>query len=99
MFATLKKKKEKVELSSLLQTGMERDTHGGITLKILDGCACKKHPILLNLGAFICDENPLSLYQNQRKSAPKGRHIYTYSMSVWVPPRHTHKKDKFQNMT
>ena len=43
-------------------------------------------PNLCNLGSFVSDENPRSLYQISRKSAPKGRHIYVYHVNVRTPP-------------
>ena len=46
-----------------------------------------KYTHLLNLGCFISDENPRSLYQILRKSAPKGRHIYVYHVNVRTLPR------------
>ena len=39
-------------------------------------------PNLCKLGAFICDENLRSLYQNLRKSVPIGRHTYVYHVNV-----------------
>ena len=60
----------------------------------------KKHPILTKLGALYNNmpkikviwalssrmKTPQSLYQILQKSALKGRHIYTYTMSMWEPP-------------
>ena len=45
----------------------------------------KIHPIF-EFGLLRLWWNPRSLYQISRKSTPKGRHIYTYTMSMWEPP-------------
>ena len=46
----------------------------------------KNTPNLCNLGFFVSDENPRSLYKISRKSTPKGRHIYMYVYHVNVRP-------------
>ena len=46
----------------------------------------QKTPNLCNLGSFSSDENPRSLYQMSRKSAPKGTHIISvYHVNVRIP--------------
>ena len=46
----------------------------------------KIHPIYVIWAPSSLMKTPRSLYQISRKSAPKGRHIYTYTMSMWEPP-------------
>ena len=45
---------------------------------------CFKKTPFLNLCAFVCNETHRSLYQNSRKSTPKGRHTPRYAM-MWDP--------------
>ena len=45
----------------------------------------KIHQIYAKLGAFVCDENPRSLYQSLRKSIPKGKYIYVHRVNLRTP--------------
>ena len=49
----------------------------------------KIHPIYVNwVPSSVMKPLPRSLYQNQLKSAPKGRHINLYHVNVSTPPIH-----------
>ena len=46
----------------------------------------KIHPIYVIWAPLSLMKTPIAIYQISQKSAPKGRHIHTYTMSMWEPP-------------